>query len=208
MAASEVLLAALKRSAELTVTLQANTPRVKFTNQRERLAVTSLALALSHRDGIHILTRAGANAPAFALLRPMYEALMRGIWAATCASDAQGEDAYTKGYLPKFDTVIKALNRNRSHGGIYGELNARVWDGYSDYAHGGMRQIIRWAGQNVSEPEHTDDEILDLLHFVDMHAIQAHMALTDIAGQALTSFGILASSLTNDMRARKATTAG
>jgi hypothetical protein len=54
---------------------------------RFAVAYQSALLSLEHAEGALILISQGLHAPGFALARPQYESLVRGIWCLYCATD-------------------------------------------------------------------------------------------------------------------------
>ena len=115
-------------------------------------------------------------------MRATYEALMRGLWAETCANDLDFENLAKRRVQPKFDTIIKRLDAQGQTGPSYAKTKAQAWAPMSEFAHGGLLQLSRWAGQDGIGPRHPDDETADLLTRVDLYGTLACTHLARLAG--------------------------
>lgn len=148
--------------------------------ERADLAVRHLSMAIEHREAMILLVRHSANTSAFALLRPCYEALMRGMWAQFAASDADIHRAMVKGIAPSFDTVTKQLSKQRDFK-PFAAVKKDVWSIFSDYAHGGPRQLARWGAPGSVEPTHSEEEIVSVMLLADVYGYHACITLHHIA---------------------------
>ncbi len=59
------------------------------TTKRLRLSLSLLHLCVEHQTGIHVLVDHGVIGSAFALIRPQFEAYLKGVWFHRCATDEQ-----------------------------------------------------------------------------------------------------------------------
>lgn len=177
------LTSAIAFSIELSVIAHAQEFQLSLTRPAEQMAAAYFAMAADHREGLLLLVRAGAYSPAFALVRSIYEAHIRGAWALFCATDDECKVAFSKGVLPKFDTVVKRLDKIKASEGRFGQSRALAWDPFSDYAHGYMRQVRKWIGADAIRPSHTPDDVLDVLAIADCHYLQANIGMALLANQ-------------------------
>ncbi|WP_208912363.1 DUF6988 family protein [Paracidovorax avenae] len=136
------------------------------------LAGTSYAVCLDHREAILLLVWRDFRSSALALWRSVYEALMRGYWAETCASDQAFEQLEATRELPSFDTMIKALDKQDAKS-AYGKTKAKLWKPMSHFAHGGVMQLANWLGPEGVGARHSDLHVAQLLASVDIYALLA-----------------------------------
>lgn len=57
--------------------------------ERNRVVAALFHLSLEHHGSIHLLVQHKHNGSAFALLRPQFEAYVRGLWFMKCATQEQ-----------------------------------------------------------------------------------------------------------------------
>lgn len=195
--------AALKRSMLRSERLYANWPTSFPGSLRVELATRWLLISLDHREAFLLLLAHNARSSAFALLRSIYEAWVRGLWAARAASDAQLALCVAPDRKPpKFETTAKQvsalLDAALDDGqevkelgdegaaalrGSFAKLRSMVWGPLSDFSHGGRWQLARWTAKDGTvAPSHPDAEVVAWLKVVDLHAVLACIALHEAAG--------------------------
>ncbi|XYJ12531.1 DUF6988 family protein [Telluria sp. B2] len=136
---------------------------------RSNASASCLGIAQEHHHGILLLLSASLYAPAFALVRPMFESYVRGEWLGTCASDVQIESFLHDKDLPKFQILIDALESTAGFEGkqLSGIKKAR-WNSLCGYTHTGGIHVQRWLTEGSIEPHYGRSEVLEVLHFVEM----------------------------------------
>lgn len=109
---------------------------------RRRVALGFLHLGLEHFGAIHSLLKTNHPGSALALVRPQFEALIRGTWFWHCSSDTQLAD-FTGGEAPpRIDTLLDNLDQFQGYApGNLREVKRQVWAVMNDYTHGGTSQI-------------------------------------------------------------------
>jgi hypothetical protein len=151
---------------------------------RRRMAATCFAVAMDHCDGICILLdrEHPAEASAFALVRSVFEAYVRGLWLATCAIDEEAH-AFSKDVLrPKMRPMLNGIGKAVSGGtkGLEQSYGAN-WDSMCAYAHTGAHQVQRWNTGDPIEPKYTEAEVCEILRYTGELALMAGAALASIA---------------------------
>jgi hypothetical protein len=122
-----------------------------------------MPVSQQHHNSILILLswNPPLQATAFALLRPLTESTIRGLWLSHIASDEQVENYTQSG--TKFDmasmitAVGKAAGLN-AHQAIY-----RHWHSLSAYTHTGEHQVQRWLITENIEPSYSASELSELV---------------------------------------------
>ena len=185
MESSPPINAAIDRSLELSQWISEHHPATFQSDGQNALAVAFFSIALDHRGAILCLLRHGARTSAFALARPVYEACVKGSWAQHCATEADRIRAFDQGVLPAFDGMVRALGKVKETDGVFGRSKAMAWEALSDYAHGGMKQVIRWFGADGVAPQHSETEVQELMNLMDVYGLLACMGIVGVAGGSL-----------------------
>jgi hypothetical protein len=163
-----------------------------------RVALACYSIALDHREAILLLLKAGARTSAYALARSVYEAFMRGLWCETVMTANQYEIVIERQSFPKFETMVAALKRHHENTEVFAQGKRHVWDAFSDYSHGGYRQVVRWLGGPGIEPCHPDDETIEILRVVNIYGFLSSMHSAGIAGLDITPYAIKSQEVLND----------
>lgn len=122
------------------------------TTSRLRVSVSLLHLCVEHQKGIHVLVEHGVIGSAFALLRPQFEAYLRGMWFHQCATDAQVSGFLAGEEPPKVGVLIEAVQKLEGfENGALGEARKEIWRNLNDFTHGGTIQV---------KARNTKDEII------------------------------------------------
>ena len=152
---------------------------------RNRLAGASFSIALDHHAGIAILLHNNRIAPAFALVRILFEAYVRGRWLADCASEDKLTEAAAGGKLPFIDEMISALeNGSRVEEHVLSRSKKANWHALCGFTHTGGNHLQRFQTSDGIEANYDPGEISEALDFSDAMAL---LSATGIAGLALQS---------------------
>lgn len=179
----------IERTTEVSAWLVQNMPGEITYSGRTAVAMAYFGLAIDHHVSIAVLIEQGRNSSAYALVRPTYEAVMRGYWVAFVATDAEIERL--RRHVPKFDRIMRELGRGSAvfDGGQFAAVHSLGWESFCDYTHGGSRQLSRWlAGKDIG-PEHKPEEVAGVLRMADQLAILAAGGAIQLAGGDLAALG-------------------
>jgi hypothetical protein len=135
-------------------------------SDRNRLAAACFHQALEHHEAIVLLARRMLFGSVMALMRPMYEIYIRGVWLHVCASDAHLKE-FQKGRLRrKFDSLVNDIEACEGYNvGVLSRIKQASWRAMNDYTHGGPLQIIRRITPEAIASEYSDDQIEEVLRF-------------------------------------------
>ena len=118
-------------------------------NSRSRVTLACFAVAQQHHSAILILLDrlTPLHATAFALLRPLMEATLRGEWVLHCATDDQVR-TFALGGKQQLDmaSVIRALEKLNPSSEAHRILYQDNWKIMSAYTHTFENQIEHWLG--------------------------------------------------------------
>lgn len=163
------------------------------------LAVSLYDVTIEHHIGISSLLRSRINGSAFALVRPLFETFVRGVWLRHCASDEQ-IDLYVSDRLDlKFRQVLEAVEKTGGFGYcVLSGLKQQAWRAMNSYTHGGIQQAGRRTSGFCIKPYYSEAEIVEvikvagsfcLLAFQQV-AIEANrMDLAHLALERMSRFG-------------------
>ncbi len=133
---------------------------------RSRVALACFAVAQQHHASMLVLL---ANSPplaatAFALLRPLMEALLRGEWVSHCATDDQVK-SFAMGGRKQVDmsSVISELGKKLNDPNAHAVLYKKTWAVVSAYTHTYENQVQHWLSVEDVAPSYTAEEVSWLL---------------------------------------------
>ena len=126
-------------------------------NKRLQLAMACLHLAFEHAQGIIPLVDNGLFGSALALKRPMFEAIIRGVWLKYHATDEEVDKAATG----KFPTSSKMAGNSPP----LEALKENWWNRLCDYTHGGSEQILARLDNTGLSADYRSDEVVLALHW-------------------------------------------
>lgn len=133
---------------------------------RNRVALACFAVAQQHHSAMLLLlaNKPPIQATAFALLRPLLEAVLRGQWISHCATDAQVQN-FAMGDQRQVDmaSVIQALGKKLDDPKVYEVLYKKTWPVVSAYSHTFEHQVQHWLVVEDVAPQYDEEQIAWLL---------------------------------------------
>lgn len=111
-------------------------------------------------------------ASSYALMRVAFDAYVRGMWLANCATEEQVQK-FLKGEKMKEMNKIQTLVDGIEQAEVFRDQNLsalknRIWSALCDYTHTGGRQVQRWNTSDGIEPNYSREEVLEVLRFSDI----------------------------------------
>lgn len=138
-------------------------------NDRVRIAGACLDLAMEHHKAIVLLAAHQLFGSAFALLRLVFEAYVRGVWLHRCASSAEIRDFESGniGHL-RFDQLLSRVEAiDGFHDGILSAAKQKSWRAMNDFTHSGYIHATRRNQEATIEPNYSEDEIVKVIGFAN-----------------------------------------
>jgi len=151
---------------------------------RSRLFNGFLHLSLEHFGSIILLVRNGMVGSAAALIRPQYEALIRGLYFQDCASDSKVE-SFINGKDPiSLYKMVESLENsfaveNNPLSSIYEGLKNRM----HSFTHGGFEQIERRFTNEELVNSFPEEEIIKMIQLSKILAIYSATLASSAAGK-------------------------
>lgn len=136
--------------------------------ERMRLAVGCLDMALEHQKAIVLLVAKKIYGSAFSLARLIFEAYVQGLWLQMCASESE-IGKYKKDKLNKtFASLIKDIEKcDGFNEGILSAAKDANWKAMNSFTHSGFLQIVRRHKEETIEPNYTEEEIIEVLNMTN-----------------------------------------
>lgn len=124
----------------------------RFRNDlRSRVAAACFAVSQQHHNSILILLsrRPSLQATGFALLRPLVESVIRGLWLSHVATEDQVKEYVNSGTKLDMASMMKSLDKLTGLDAYRG-LYVKNWRVLSGYTHTGELQVQRWLRRIMS----------------------------------------------------------
>lgn len=157
----------LAEAVELAETLGQRLHGLRLPNEAiSRVAFACFAVAQQHQSAILILLqrKPRLEATAFALLRPLLEATLRGEWILHCATDEQVR-TFALGGKRQLDmsNVVRALEARNPGSNVHEVLYTDLWQVVSAYTHTYEHQVQHWLGDEIA-PSYSEAQVSWLLN--------------------------------------------
>ena len=150
-------------------------------DDRTRLSAGLLQLAQEHHASIVILIQHQQYGSAFALLRPLYEAYVRGVWLARVASEREFSRFQRDENFSLKDLASKVSVLPTFDGTNFAGLAGRALNAMHSYTHNGYRASARRQSSDAIEPSYEVAEIREVLEFAQLFGV---LATAEILEQA------------------------
>ena len=153
-------------------------------DRRARLALGCLDLAIEHQAGISVLSEQGLWGPVYALLQGMFDAFIRGMWLARCATEVELESFELAGLRGKpfrdlVDDVERALGHSR---GVLSKLRTSSWAMFRDFTHAGFEHVKRRTGAQVYDENYPVAETEQALRLATALGLLSATELASLSG--------------------------
>jgi hypothetical protein len=149
---------------------------------QSRVAAALFHLCTEHQQSVHTLADHGLIGSAFALLRPQFEAYVRGVWYHRCATDDQS-NAFIKGAEPPrirnlLSDITKIADFN-SESLI--ATKTSVWDMLNDFTHGGHVQVRARLTPVEITRNYKTEHIVGMLRWSSILSFMGYLGMASIA---------------------------
>lgn len=133
------------------------------------------------------------HAPAFALVRLVFEAYLRGVWFAHCATDTELERFAKGDSPPKVPKMLEAIEKTPGfNSGQLSAIYTRSWSAMCAYTHTGSQQVLRWNTSDAIQQNYPDIDVNEALSFTGALALLSTIGLAAIAANDALAERVLA----------------
>jgi hypothetical protein len=148
---------------------------------KNRAAAGCIHLAIGHHAAIALLVEQQHFGSAAALVRPQFEAFLRGAWLHRCASEAKAEEFLNDIDPPKTTTIISELEQIEDFKDRVLTLSKqKMWGALCSYTHGGGLHIQRTISDSEIIQNYSDDEMIDMLKISNLLALYSAAEVAEI----------------------------
>lgn len=181
---------ALAQSEQWMTDRVALTDGITFeTTNRLRVAVALLHLSLEHQTGIHSLVNFGVIGSAFALVRPQFEAYVRGVWYHRCATDSQISSFIGGEPPPKINVLIEEIEKLEAFDEKrLSSAKRQLWPNLNDFTHGGTTQVKARCTMDEITQNYKEEHIAKLLTASASLSLVAGVALAAAVGKETLAY--------------------
>jgi hypothetical protein len=132
------------RGAEIRSRLCELLPRHDLPTDTKTAFLTGfVAIALEHHEAISLLTKSELTGSAFALVRALFETMVRALWINKVANQSQIEKASRDELqFPRMSQMLAEIDQNYTTDKFFQSLK-EAWKAMCSYAHSGALQIAR-----------------------------------------------------------------
>jgi hypothetical protein len=153
-------------------------------DRRARMAMGCLDLAIEHQAGIAVLAEQSLWGPVYALLQGMFDAFVRGIWLARCASEIELESFELAGLRGKpFRDLVDDVERTLGHSrGVLSKLRTSSWAMFRDFTHAGFEHVRRRSGADTVDENYPAAETEQALRLATALGLLSATELASLSG--------------------------
>jgi hypothetical protein len=161
-------------------------------DDRPRIVASCLDIALEHQKAIILLIANELYGSAFALIRLLFEAYVRGLWLNYCANDKEIEK-FKKGKLDKkFGKLIEDIEKVDGYNvGTLSSAKQAGWKVMNSFTHSGFNQIIRRNTESSIEPNYEIEGIEEAINFANAIGLLSCLEISFLAKKEKLSIEIL-----------------
>ena len=151
-------------------------------NRRLQMAMACQHLAIEHSQAIVALIDNEWYGSALALQRPLFEAVVRGVWLRYAATEHE-VDVAVVGRFPKLETMTSVSPKSMSQGypPPLQVLKDRWWKRLCGYTHGGPEQIFARLDHTGVRAAYSNEEVLAALRWSNMVQLFAGIQMANAA---------------------------
>lgn len=155
----------------------------QYVGKREHLAITSFFLTHEHNAAISLLNRSGLEGASLAMLRPCFEALVRGIWILRASSDEQVENFCMGRDSKKVETLLKDIRTHSPEDAFLEQTWLKSEDSLHPFTHVSYQLLARRSADEAIAPFIDPTETARALAFAAGTSMLATVELAQLAGQ-------------------------
>ncbi len=151
-------------------------------DDRTRISAACYFAALEHHVGITILLENQIPSPAMALLRPLYEASVRGTWIHSCATDTEIETFKSGSEPPPIRNLIEALEKTEAFDlAVLSGAHGKNWPTLCGLTHTGIQQVLLCISEDGIERNCPPELIDEALGYAGAHSLLSAIGVARLA---------------------------
>ncbi len=180
MAMTETFDSAERINAKLSEFLSGEYPD----DRRVTITLAYCNLSLDHHTAIILLFRNKLYGSGLALVRSIFEAMLRAHWVVGCATPAEVDqvaehhdfDIMSRVDANRIDTAFHA-------DGFFQQAKTNAWKAMNAYTHSGLRQLVRQFSGSKVEASYTEEDLLEGLRAATASVLLLGYLLAKLTGR-------------------------
>jgi hypothetical protein len=155
--------------------------------RRVQLSLAYYRIVLEHHNAIARLLEIRLHASAFALARPLYEALIKGMWLGLIATEEVAERHARGKELDQVAPLIEQLQSTELPPVVSAQLQKvkqKYWKVLSSLTHAGHAQVRNWLNATGVQPAYEPAALEELVNFACFMALSAGVEMARLGGNA------------------------
>jgi hypothetical protein len=134
------------------------------TGRRSALVAAYFDIALEHHAAVLVLVKNELYGSASALIRPAFEAWLRAVWVAGCASDEDVEKVADDNSFEFPTDMVKQIDEKYKGDGFFAKIKKQSWKTMTGYSHPGQLAISRRFTGSTVKPNYEEGELIEIVH--------------------------------------------
>ena len=141
----QAVLSSIRRAEDMHQHISDQLVGVYKGGDRIVIAATFISMAMSHHESILLLLHNDRlTGSAFALFRPLVEAIYRGLFTGFLATEAQVQEIKVgREPYPHFSKLAVSLDNLFKADGFFSQYSGQTWKTLCGYTHTGLEQLCR-----------------------------------------------------------------
>lgn len=160
------------------------------TSIRFKTSAILFNIVIDHTSACLLLLKSEKYSSVSALLRVIYEGLVRALWIKNCATDVEvslflERDKILKNSQEEYHAreLVEAVDKVLDAENIFSVLHKKFWKIYCSFTHGGIEQINRNINKECIQLNYSNEEIVLFSQFILCFAMFSVIQIGEIIGK-------------------------
>lgn len=150
--------------------------------RRTLLSVSCFDQVIEHHLATCTLLRSKIYGSAFALVRPIFEGFVRGVWLSRCATEIEINQFEKDTFNPKFGHLLAKVEQVAGfESGLLTSLKKSSWSAMNSYTHTGILQASKRFTKEQVQPSYSDEEVTEVLKIAGSFALLSFQQIASAA---------------------------
>lgn len=147
-----------------------------------RVAGSCFDVAHEHQKAILFLIEKNLIGSAFSIVRPLFEAYIRGVWLKRCTTDEDFKKYINDNLHKRVATMIEEIEKIPGfQDGRLSEIKRSIWNPSNSYVHTGYFPVSRRIENGFIGHNYEEQEIIEILSFSYIIGILAALEIALMA---------------------------
>jgi hypothetical protein len=134
---------------------------------------------IEHHRSIIVLAEKSLYSSASTLLRPLFEAYVKGLWFSKCAKDKDFDNLRNDKFQKTFGSLVSDIESNTPLG--LGKQKSNYWNTLNSLTHTGTAQLSRKLSGDTITNSHNPEFVKQTLDFASNYAVLSCGEMVEIS---------------------------